>query len=239
MPTSTGGNAGLIRPGIFASHRGRKVRALLVLGVIASFSVLVVSNALNGSDKTASATDSTDQQYQVVQQAPAVQANPANPFDVVQNLTLPQGFVNQSAQTELFSLANEIAVAYATYSASESAQKFVQSVPAIDPIRADVLANAEASWPSIQKSGITVTATTNPSATPAVRAYDAEAGTVKVEVTVTQNVTGPDGTQSVQTRSVTMVLLMATKDAAKQNAAAEKPDYQNFPWVAVSLTSLG
>lgn len=240
MAGSSGGSATPVRPGIFASHRGRKVRVFLGVALVASFSVLVISNALNGEDESATAVDSTEQQYQqVAERDPVVEAAPANPFEVVRNLTLPLGFVNQTEQEAMFALANEIAVSYTTYSASDMPEKFVDSVPAIDPIRADVLLNAEASWPNIREAGVSVTATVSPSSAPAVRAFDEERGTVEVEVKVTQNVTWPDGRQAVQTRAVTMGLVEATREAAKANAPEEKPDYQNFPWVVTSITSLG
>lgn len=237
---SGGNNVAPVRPGIFSSHRGRKVRWFLGVAVVASFSVLVISNALNGEDTTAAAEDSIDQQYeQVLEKDPVVEANPANPFDVVRNLKLPLGFVSQTEQDAMFSLANEIALAYATYSAAQTPEEFVETVPGIDPIRADVLMNTEASWPGIEEAGVTATATVVATSVPAVREYDENRGTVKIEVQVTQNITWPDGTQAVQARAVTMVLLDATKEAAKENAAVENPDYQNFPWVVTAITSRG
>lgn len=200
-----------LRPGISQSHRGRLVRNLTILTIVAAFLFMMVSNALNPeSEEAVSPEDQQVAEFEMqnnIDNAPSVDAPPANPFEVRRVASLPSGFEGSDSYNNLIAAAEGTAAQISTYSSKQTPEQYVDSVEGIDDdFKADLLGSSKSMWPEIKRANIVVKGE-SAGIDPIIREYNEESTLATVEVVVKQTISRTDGTSSSQTRAYLMNLV--------------------------------
>lgn len=185
--------SGKRRSGIFATHRGRKVRNIILACFTFSL-MLVVFNGLvsggppDGPDTTAVASGGLGGQPLAVR-APVVKAAIADAFN-------PQALADQagvgSSNADAYQAVTEVALttaaSYGTYSYQQTPEQFVAAIPNLASGVSDrLLKQAVTAWPNLTKDRVVVTAGASRTA-PSVISYRDKEGTARVVVTISQTV---------------------------------------------------
>lgn len=205
--SGSGGNTNA-RPGIFSSHRGRKVKTGMIIAGVLSFAMFIGSGFAGDTEEQGQEQeqDQRAQAYTVASDVdPTIRVAPANPFDIERDLDLPDNFVQSSDLDAMMVLAQDVAVAYSTYSSRQTPENFVDTIPSVELISEELLEQAEESWAEIEEEGLDVQATAS-DIEPAVRGFNEDFMTVTLEVTLTQTATWPDGQSNQHNRTVTIML---------------------------------
>lgn len=216
------GNAQMKRPGMFSTHRGRAVMAVLILAVVLMFAFSVVSGMIRddsgsaaattdpseaGADPSAAAMDpSADPIAQMPERAPKVEVNPADPFVANRAATIPDEFASSDNYDSMMRAAEDAALALGTYSPEMTPEEFVDQVPALSSEgREALLKQAEDSWSNVEDGDVSVVTSVS-GVEPTVRSFSEAGHLAALEVMVNQR-SMKDGAEQ-QTRSAGYVVYL-------------------------------
>lgn len=209
------GSKTLLRPKITQSHRGRLVRNIGIGVVVMAFVFMMFSNSLKPKEEELSYEEQQRVEFEMennINRDPAVEAAPADPFEVRRVAALPSGFEGSDSHNSLLATAEGVAVQVATYSSKRTPEEYVAAIDNIDDdLKSDLLKSSQEMWPEIQESGVNAKGEASGS-DPVIRDYNEEATLAKVEVIVRQAITRSDGSSVDQTRAYLVTLVGAEQD---------------------------
>lgn len=242
------------RRSVFATHRGRFVRRLVLAAGSLAALLLVVSSMTGGTHAASAAAPTAAPadaigaptikdpevlpavanprtKAQASQAGAGIDQDPITGRSVVKIRT--QGENDNTAATQV---AQKLAVAWGTYSHTMSAKEFVASLPNVAPgADASILNSVKVQWPQIQADSIDSSAKLT-GITPLVQTLNEQLGVATISVKVDQTRTGGGDTG---TKTVSFVVQLSRFEVSREAPVAgtdpSRPVISNTAWGVIGV----
>lgn len=203
----------IARKSPFSTHRGRKVKRLAFMLGGLSVGLLIVQGVTSGTEQVPQPVAVVDPSMSYVEDVdPVMMPAIANPplrnngvtgSDDSRDAETNRPILRIKTQgendtTAVIQVAQKTATAWGTYSAEQSAEEFVRSLPHLAPgADTSILNQVKDTWAEIQDSDASASAVLSGTA-PVVQALDAKKGNATVTVTVEQIRNGENSPNQVR-----------------------------------------
>lgn len=243
MP-SANSSAYITRPGMFSTHRGRRVLVWMIVAVILMFLLALISGALRDDETSAAEGAGEDEEVTQAQMlaeqasVPDTEAAPANPFTREQTAQLPAEFTASADYESMVRTAEDAALGLGGYSSQLEPEDYIEQVPRLDEnAQEELLKQAKESWPAVEDAGVTVTASAS-GMEPNVRSYSADTNLASLEVVVNQRATKEGVEQDQQAVGYVIHLRGAPGGDAQSSAPAGAQGADGMQWTVMGASAM-